>query len=354
MKFHNKILAIVCALAFLLCSNACTPKGSAENFYYFNTVIHVETHGTVISSSTKGKLSALFSRLENQFDANKNSSIVKTFNQMNSQGEISLSDDAVTVLNVAKDCYAFSLGKFNPCIYPLTKLWGFAPYSYTPNFTPPNIEEIEQAKLECDFNALVIENSTLSKSKDFIKLDLGGIVKGYATDKALELLNADGHAKGYVSVGSSSVALLNYSTLGITHPNKNGLIITCNTANDFNLSVSTSGDYEKYHVDSFGSIYSHIIDAETGYPTTTGVRSATILGVDGIYGDALTTAICLMQHDGSANTQLTTFLNKILMRYPQASLYVVYENNNTKQLLTNKTNQIDFTLHDREYSIVNI
>ena len=354
MKICKKFTTVILTICFILCLTACTTKGSAENFYYFNTIIHVETHGTVISANTKARLNVLFKGLEDEFDINTNGSLVNRFNQMDKSGAITLSTDAISVLNVAKDCYTFSDGKFNPCIYPLTKLWGFAPYSYTQNFVPPTAEEIENAKNQCDFSALTIENSTLTKLQDHIKLDLGGIVKGYATDKALELLTADGHSKGYVSVGSSSIALLSYSSLGITHPDKSGTIITCNTANDKNLSVSTSGDYEKYYVDSEGAKYPHIIDPQTGYPTQTGIRSATLLGVDGVYGDALTTAICLKKHDGTQSSELIQFLNKILTQYQQASVYVFYEKDGTKQLFTNKEQSKDFTLHDNDYTVVKI
>ncbi len=354
MKVYNKITAIVFAILLALSISACTPKGSAENFYYFNTVIHVETHGTVLSANTKAELSDLFSKIENEFDSNRSGSIVNAFNQMDKSEELILTNDANTVLTIVKYCYEFSDGKFNPCIYPLTKLWGFAPYSFNANFTPPTAQEIENAKSECDFNNLIIDNLYLKKTQDYLKLDLGGIVKGYATDKALKLLLNDGHQKGYVSVGSSSLALLNYPSLGIKHPDKSGSIITCSTAGINKLCVSTSGDYEKFYVDSQGVKYCHIIDPDTGYPTQTGVRSATILGVDGAIGDALTTAICLKNHDGSANSKLVQFLNKIISTYPNSSVYVLYEKEGLKQLLTNKLDGKDFTLHDNEFSLFNI
>lgn len=354
MKLFNKIIAVTFAICLAFSITACTPKGSAENFYYFNTVIHVETHGTVISATTKAELNALFFELENEFDSKVNGSITARFNQMDKFGEIELTKDAQTVLSVAKECYAFSNGKFNPCIYPLTKLWGFAPFSYTPNYTVPTAQDIANAKAQCDFNALNLENNILKKTETHLTLDLGGIVKGYATDKALQILTASGHTKGYVSIGSSSIALLSYPTLGVTHPTKSGTIITCNTANAINLCVSTSGDYEKFYVDGDGTKYCHIIDPDSGYPAQTGVRSATILGINGVYGDALTTAICLMEHDGTINSQLTRFLNKIIQEYPQSSFYVIYEKGNIKQLITNKIQNQDFTLHDTEFALLKI
>lgn len=358
MKILRRLAALFAAVILIFSLSACAPKGSVLTFAAFNTIIRIETHGTVVSSTTKNQLENLFSHLQNSFDKNISGSLTNRFNQTDTlNAPILLSDEEFEVINSAKFCYDFSNGKFDPTIYPLTKIWGFSPYAYTPNFTPPNQTEIENAKTLCDFSKIEIssQNKTISKSQTNIQLDLGGLVKGYAADKAAKILTDAKHTAGYVSVGGSSLNLLMSDSLGLIHPRKEQNIITCNTANKLNLPVSTSGDYERYHLDKEGKRYSHIIDPDSGYPADTGVMSATVLGVDGAISDGLTTAICLMNFTKNDNDcELITFIKKLIISYPQAEVYVVYQNQTEKLIITNKTVNIDFTLHDNEFSIYKI
>ena len=122
-----------------------------------------------------------------------------------------------------------------------------------------------------------------------------------------------------------------------------------------NLSVSTSGDYEKFHLSLDGQKYCHIIDPETGYPPNTGIASVTLLGVDGALSDALTTALCLKNYTPNAdNCTLTDFTKIILQEYPAAWIFIVYEKEGQKILLTNRSQNLEFTLNDNEYVIKNI
>lgn len=355
MRFIKCFLVIVATMILSLSLSACAPKGSVATFSFFNTIIRVETHGTTLSKDTEQKLRGLFSSLQNQFDVNSNDSLIKSFNDAAVGTEFSLSNDATEIFTAAKECYTISNKKFNPAIYPLVKLWGFAPFIYTNDFIPPSAEDIKTTKANCnfdgaEFNAL---NKTLKKTAD-IKLDFGGIVKGYAADKATEILNAAGHKKGYVSVGGSSITLLMSQTLSLTHPRKNGEIIKINTNDKYNLSVSTSGDYEKYHLDKDGKRYCHLIDPDSGSPANTGVMSATILGTNGVYGDAFTTALCLKNYNGNGNCELLTFIDLIKTRFPKAEFYIILSDSDGGKILTNKVQGVDFTLLDNDFTVCNI
>ena len=356
MKIFKRLAIFLLASILIFTFNSCSPKGSVLTFAAFNTVIRIETHGTVVSATTKNELKNLFSRLENSFDKDVDGSLVKRFNDLSFSGVINLNDEEFTVLNAAKICYDFSDGKFDPTVYPLTELWGFSPYAYSPNFISPSQDQIDEKKALCDFSKIIISEQakTLTKTHADVKLDLGGMVKGYAADAAAKILTEAGHFAGYVSVGGSSLNLLKSQSLGLIHPRKEQNILTVNTQNYLNLSVSTSGDYERYHLGEDGKRFSHIIDPDSGYPADTGVMSATLLGIDGAIGDGLTTALCLKSFDGENGSELVLFINRILAEYPQTAIFITYQSGTQKLIITNQTQGTDFTLHDQAFEIYKI
>ncbi|MBE5754007.1 MAG: FAD:protein FMN transferase [Clostridiales bacterium] len=355
MKFIKKLFAVILALSITLSLFACENRGSAFDFTCFNTYIHIQTATKPISKDTENKIKSTFFELESEFDANKENSIVYRFNNGLKNTPITLSDKAVEIFTQVDTAYAFTQGGFDPTVYPLVKLWGFAPYKLTVNFTPPTIEQINTAKAKIGYEKLCFdkENKTLTKLDDFVKLDLGGIVKGYAADLAALILQNSGYTDGYVSVGGSSLNLLKVDTLSIRHPRKtNEHIIKVLCGNDKNISLSTSGDYERYHLGADGKKYCHIIDTKTGAPTTTGVASVTVMGVSGALSDAFTTAGCLLSYDNDnhESSPLTIYLKNIITTYDGAKVFAVISTENDKIILTNAKTD-DFTLNDNDYLI---
>lgn len=129
----------------------------------------------------------------------------------------------------------------------------------------------------------------------FLKIDLGGIGKGWAVDKVNELFDEYGFECGYFNFGKSSIACKKHFKNGgyemtLTHPRANG---TYFEALLFDEVISTSGDYEQYFIQD-GVRYCHIIDPTTGKPVQTGVMTATVMGGSAAENDALTTAIIAM------------------------------------------------------------
>lgn len=356
MRFIKKIsllLAIILILPVCACKKAATPV----TFTAFNTQVIVAGQSKPVTKNVENKIKNLCASLQNEFDL-KYGSFVKKFNEADGGATINVSNTALEILTAAKTVYEKSNGKFDPTVYPLVSLWGFAPYSYIPDFTPPTADQINAELLKVNFKSVLLdaENSTITKTDEITQLDLGGIVKGYAADKVSQILIENGYSDGYVSVGGSSLYLLNVKELSIRHPRSvTDIILTVNCNEKTNLSVSTSGDYEKYHVGVDGTRYCHIIAPDTGYPATTGVASATLIGINGAIGDALTTALCLCKYDkNDADNELIRFLTSIKSDYPDCMIFVVFENGTDKLLITNKTQDVDFVLRDNNYQIVTI
>ncbi len=356
-KFVSLILSVL--LLFTLCS--CAPKQSSIDFYFFNTQITVFTRGTTVLNATKTELENFFSSLEDEFSLDGENSIINAFNTAKIGDELTLSNRASKLFESAKDCYNFTDKKFNPAVFPLVELWGFYPNYPILNFTPPTQTQIDQTLLtySMDFNTISYDksNSKLVKTSNS-KIDFGGLLKGYALDECAKILIKNGHTAGYISIGSSSVYILGADTLGIKNPDKsaNTLLLSVLVKGQNNLSVSTSGDYEKTYVHD-GITYSHVIDARTGIPTNTGVNSATLISntLSGELLDGLSTALCLCDFDqNNPDNELVRLLNKITEKDETCQFFVAIKNGEDKILLTNKKQGEHFTLQDLEYSIVNV
>ncbi len=337
---------------------ACKPQeDNSMYFSCFNTVVYIQTDDKPLSQSTKNSLEDNFKALDDLFSISKQSSFTSSFNQLSVGQSITVDDTVAQIIKECQQLESFTNGKFNPAIKKLLRLWKFdETFSVTQTFSPPSPQEIDNVlNGKIDFDKLVLDeqSNTVYKQGD-IEVDFGGIVKGYATDQALEILKNAGHTKGHVNIGGSSLAILSSESLGIRHPRKvQDLCLTVKLRSN-DLLVSTSGDYERSYFDGQGNRYSHIIDPNTGRPADTGIASATIICKDGTFADALTTSLCTLSHTpNDANSELVLMMKKILQQHADAQLYVFYIKDDVKQLITNKKQGEDFTLHDTAFTVFN-
>lgn len=139
-----------------------------------------------------------------------------------------------------------------------------------------------------------IENHSISYKIDGVYIDLGGIAKGYAVDRGIEVLKAHGITQGLVGAGGDSRFLGDRRgepwVVGIRDPRHETEMVAVLPLMD--VSISTSGDYERFF-EKDGVRYHHIIDPQTG-DSARKVRSVTILGPQAKKTDALSTSVFVM------------------------------------------------------------
>lgn len=351
------LVLILLSGCFLLCS--CNNRYDSANYVYFNCPIYIQVQGKKLTDNIKNQIVQELSAIEKQFDRNAQQSFVYQFNNAPLNQQFALSDYAVDILAFSKNCYTLSSGRFNPSIYPLLKVWQFAPDYPKTDFVLPSQTEIQNALDKViDVNQLDFdkENKTLTKNIE-CTLDFGGIVKGYAVEVCGKILKQAGYEKGYISIGGSSIYILHSQTLSLRHPlieKKGSNILDIDLSDMHNYSLSTSGDYEKYYIEN-EVMYSHLINANTGYPTTTGVRSVSLINARGAYSDGLSTACCLFEHSPNdiQNSPLIGFLKDIVLQKSQL-VFVVYSKNGINQIITNAKKGEQFTLLDTSFEVVNI
>ncbi len=266
--------------------------------------------------------------------ASLDSGEIKKINDAKVGQKIIVSQTTAQILQSAKTIYSITNGKFNPALYPLTVLWNFSKETYqgaTATYQKPSVQAVENALAKTDFSTLSIEQQgrsfVITKNAD-IKIDIGGIVKGFASDIIKSLMQDYGYKKAYITLGSSSIYLLGDYPVSIRNPfsdNLSDTYLKIETSGE--TAISTSGDYERfYHID--GQKYCHIIDNSTGNPIASGVCSVTVVGPYSAYCDALSTA--LMAMDKQTATDFVK--NKLSINQLAEKVFIVYSD---KTILTN-------------------
>lgn len=162
----------------------------------------------------------------------------------------------------------------------------------------PSVEDRMKAIQLIDHKSIVLDPAEKSVylEKAGMKIGFGGIGKGYAANRAKALMReVKGVVGGVVNAAGDLVVWGDNGkeagwTVQISDPKDITKSLGWLTIQ--NASVVTSGDYEKYFMNE-GVRYAHIVDPQTGFPTT-GIKSATIVSPDGEVGDALATAVFVL------------------------------------------------------------
>ena len=151
-------------------------------------------------------------------------------------------------------------------------------YNY-PQHIRPTEAQIRQALPAVNWRNMLLdeEHHTVRFEHPGMRIDLGGIGKGHAVDRGIDVLKARGIARALVTAGGDSRIIGDRIgrpwLVAIRHPDNPSKVVTRIPLSD--SAVSTSGDYERYF-DEDGVRYHHIIDPRTGHSASK-VRSATIL-----------------------------------------------------------------------------
>lgn len=159
----------------------------------------------------------------------------------------------------------------------------------------PDPQQQQKATALINYKALQLDANAHSVffSKAGMRIDLGGIAKGYAVDNAIRILQQADVTNGIVTAGGDSRLLGDHRgrpwMMGIKHPRGESHVISLPLEN---VAISTSGDYERYF-EADGVRYHHIIDPKKG-DSAREVVSATIIADDATTSDALSTTLFIL------------------------------------------------------------
>ena len=196
-------------------------------------------------------------------------------------------------------------GTFDIRMYPVLLKWGFT----TGENKVPSESEIKDALSLTGSDKLKVSDGSAKLAAGSM-VDLGGIAKGYVSDRVGESLKKSGVENALFTIGGSvrTIGTKPDGSLwkvGIADPNGGQGYVGVISVSD--TTVSTSGIYERYF-EKDGTVYGHILDPKTGTPVDpakTGILSTTVVSADGTLCDALSTALFVMGRD-----RATAYLEK--------------------------------------------
>lgn len=290
-------LLICLALLTALCSCAAEKK-TQFSFFAMDTLMTVTLYGAdgtaakEFEEAVRERTSGLDSLLS---ATDENSEVYKINNAEG--GETKIGADTAAVIAKAKSAYELTDGAFDITLYPVLKLWGFTDGLYG---VPDEAKLKEALKLRC-CDGLEVKNGTVTLPKG-CGITLGGIAKGYLGDELCALarernINAVFSLGGNVAVSGEKADGSKWKIAVADPADTDKTVCTVEVTDGY--SVVTSGAYERYF-EFEGRTYHHIIDTKTGYPSESGVLSATVIGSDGALCDALSTAFFALGYEKAA------------------------------------------------------
>ncbi|HEV7611290.1 MAG TPA: FAD:protein FMN transferase [Steroidobacteraceae bacterium] len=222
--------------------------------------------------------------IDDSMSTYKPTSEVSQVNAKAAQGPMRISKELFDLLTTAKEYSVITDGAFDITYASVGYLYDFRKH------VRPDEAQIDRALPAVNFRHVLLDakNRTVQFSQAGVRIDLGGIAKGYSVDRGIEVLKSFGFTRAYVSAGGDSRIIGDRFgkpwMVGIRDPRKGeGSVITSIPLVD--AAISTSGDYERYFEEN-GVRYHHIIDPHTGHSASK-VRSATIIGPNATRTDGL-------------------------------------------------------------------
>jgi thiamine biosynthesis lipoprotein len=213
--------------------------------------------------------------IDDSMSTYKPTSEVSKVNAGAADGPMHISKELFDLLVTAKEYSVITDGAFDITYASVGYMYDF------PKHVHPNEAQISKALPAVNYRHVLLDdkNQTVQFSQKGVRIDLGGIAKGYSVDRGIDVLKSFGFTRAYVSAGGDSRIIGDRFgkpwVVGIRDPRKGeGEVITRIPLID--AAISTSGDYERFF-DEDGVRYHHIIDPHTGHSASK-VRSATIIG----------------------------------------------------------------------------
>lgn len=289
MRYKSIIFAVICILALSGCSVGNEQEALEEaeqTVYAMDTVMTLQAYGAN-ANDVLNKAADEITRLDNLFRrGSEDSEIYK----INTQKSAEVSEDTANLIKSALEISKSTDGVFDISIAPVMDLWGF----YEKDFYVPTDFELANVLSAVDYNNISVDGSIVTLDGE-TKIDLGGIAKGFASNRIMEIFKENQIQSGLVSLGGNVQAIGKKTDgsmwkVGIQNPDDNSYIGALSVSDK---AVITSGGYQRYF-EADGVTYHHIIDPNTGYPAESGLKSVTIVSEDGTLADGLSTSLFIM------------------------------------------------------------
>lgn len=222
------------------------------------------------------------------------------FNRAPANAPFKISPEFARVVRFSLEINRQSQGAFDPTLGPVINLWGFGEKTDLRAIPPESALNAALKKTGAP-HLSVTANNELVKDIPDLTLNLSAVAKGFGVDAMVQVLCDHGFTNLYASI-AGEVRVRGYNPAGtnwqvgiaapVAHWNEDdpmaAVVSLCNQA------VSTSGDYQKFFTDPQGRRLSHIIDPKTGWPVQHRLGGVTVVALDSMTADALSTTLFVL------------------------------------------------------------
>jgi FAD:protein FMN transferase len=229
-------------------------------------------------------------RIDRAMSPHKPDSELSRINRDAADAAVPVSAEMARLLSRANDFAQISGGAFDITYAAVGQL-----YDYRARVRPTD-EALARARASVGYRHLSLDMRarTVRFNRAGMRIDLGGFAKGHAVDNAAAILRHCGIRHANVSAGGDSRVIGDHRgrpwTIGIRDPRRPGEMVALLPLED--VSISTSGDYERYF-DADGERFHHLIDPATG-KSPSSVHSVTVLADDGLTTEALSKSVFVL------------------------------------------------------------
>ena len=270
------LLAVAAGLLISSCSHTESVPLYKSTRFLMGTFVQVTIPGT--EATSKSAAEAIFSELKRVEDLSSfhKPSGLTTVNDQSGTGPIKADSELLALIGESLRFAKETHGAFDPTVGPLTRLWNFS--AGDPRL--PARPEITAALAKVGWRRVTIDSAagTIVLPDRGMALDLGGIAKGYALDRAATVIRKRGISAALVNAGGDVLVVGEREPgkswrIGVQDPRNERAMVA--VANLKDCVVQTSGDYERCFIEN-GKRYHHILNPSTGYPAD-GVQSVTVV-----------------------------------------------------------------------------
>lgn len=255
------------------------------------TIITLKANGSAAKLAVDESFAELFNLVE------KVNEDVKKLNEAGGTGEfVKISPEVFEMLKLSQKYAELSGGAFDVTVGAAVDLWKNARKTEK----LPTAEEISAVQKLVGFRHLELNALEKSARLDLsgVKINLGGVGKGYGVDLVRKIFSKYGVDEGLIDFGTSSIFAFGKKRIGVKSPGEQGVAEVVELEN---AAISTSGDYENFFVLE-GRRYPHILNPQSCQPADSGIVSATITVKNfencGAIADILSTTIFILGEDG--------------------------------------------------------
>jgi thiamine biosynthesis lipoprotein len=336
----KKIIFRLAFIFFTLIVFSCNNNPVSKIDFFLGTICEVR----IYDKRNKKILNEVFDiikKIDSNMSVTNPDSEISQINKNAGNKSIVVSEDTFLVIKKGKYYSSFSDGLFDITSGPLIELWSVG----KSNQKKPEENEVKNAVKLIDYRKIILNesNNSIFLGQNGIKLDLGGIAKGYTADKIYEYLKQKKIKSALINLGGNVYAIGNKKigkewNIGIQNPfEERGSCIGILKIK--NKAVITSGKYERFFEEN-GIKYHHIFDTKTGYPSRSDLASVTIVDSNAMRADALSTCIFLMGYKhAKVFLENVKDINAVLIN-EKKEIYL------TQKLLNN------FVLNDENFKLI--